>query len=398
MFTRPFGLLSLVFVMPCVAAGACTTDHDALARQPRAASGGQGGRSGASATAGFATTAGTAAQGGAAVNPDTEPPGDDVVTLVNGVVDASSVALCFASAPGVGDAPVLLGTPSPELSYGATVVVTELDGVSFAEDAIEAWVIAGTLSLIEGLDCEAAVALAEAEEARVTPVEDPDGSAGQGAGGQAGAAGEPGQAEPPPQLELPELRARALPLLPAGTFAQGRSVLLVLSGCLGGAAFSDPLETAVCGEEYTPKASTLRPVVVKLSRQSRFDKVGLQGVQGSLAAGALDLRIAGGASRLPLAFASDLTFGGIEPRPADVRFGSDELGFSARAHGVQAVAEADVLFKEDWASLGERAGVSALENGRNYSLALVGPSPRVLKPGFWNAPLFVLIDNDPTRR
>ena len=390
--TRSLAPFWLMLLVASASGGACTTNHDALAKQNRGG-GGQGGKAGA-ASAGLGNTGNFSPEGGAPQNPDDEQPGEDVVTIVNGVVDAPSVQLCFARTDIVGGVPELVGEPSSELSYGSARIFTEIPGVSLQEDAIQPWLLAGTLSLVEGLDCVAAVELALEEEAKVTPVEE-QGTGGVGAGGEPAGAG--GAGEPSPRLELPKLRARAMPALPAGSFAVGRSVLLVLSGCIGGAAFTDSLETSVCGEAYSAKTPTLQPVVVKLSRESRFDKVGLQAVQGSLAAGVEEMRAASDVGSLALTFASKLTFGAIQPRPADVRFGSAELGVGVPGHGVQAIGEGVVLYQEGWASLRDRAGISEVVNGRSYSLVLVGPSPQVAKPGFWSSPSLVLVDNDPTR-
>src|SRR4029079_6888514 len=139
--------------------------------------------------------------------------------IVNGVIDAPSLRLCFAHVGKNGETADFVGSPLPELGYAASTVLTALDGFSLADDVIQPWLIAGDLALIKRLDCEAAVALAQSEEAKVTPVE---GQGGQGSGGDnaGGAApsepGAGGAAEPalPP---MPTLRARPVAALPAGT-------------------------------------------------------------------------------------------------------------------------------------------------------------------------------------
>jgi hypothetical protein len=138
-------------------------------------------------------------------------------------------------------------------------------------------------------------------------------------------------------------------------------------------------------------------VVVKLSRELRFDKVGLQAVHASPATPAVDVRAAGEPSAPALTFASGLRFGAIEPRPADVRFSTAELGVSTPGYGVQAVEDGEPVHQEGWPSLLERSGIDQVLAGRTYSLILVGPNPRIQKPGFWSDTAFVLIDNDPAR-
>ncbi|HKY39493.1 MAG TPA: hypothetical protein VJN18_26320 [Polyangiaceae bacterium] len=380
-------------LLGAVVTAACTTDHDQLTKQPKAgsSSGGKGGDS--SGFGGFGNTGDVSSQGGR-VNPDDEILGDSVLTITHGVVDAASVRLCFARLDADGASAELLGEPSAELGYGTSVVLTELEGLSFAEDAIQPWVLAGDFELLEGLDCTDAVALAVEEEAKVTPAQLPEPSAGgAGAGGEGGAA-----PEPKPPLEMPALRARPVAAIPPGSLDIGRSILMVLSGCMGGAWYVDTVDAAICGEQYATDLPTLQPVVVKLSRELSFNAVGLQGVNGSLAAGPVDIRSSGGAGSIALTFASEVSFGSIAPRPADVRFGAVELGVESPNHGLQAVgADGGVLLQDSWPNIRDASGLSEITESRTYTAILVGPNPPIRKKGWWNAATFVLVDNDPTR-
>src|SRR6478735_2401336 len=153
----------LAVLAVCVGVGGCTSDHDALARQPNKAGSGGGGVGGVGGAGGSGSGGDLPSQGGR-VNPDVEAPGDNVLTIVNGIVDAPSVRLCFASVGDDGETSELRGEPLPELAYVASTVLTELDGFSFASDVLQPWVIAGDLSLVEKLDCRAAVDLAVSEE------------------------------------------------------------------------------------------------------------------------------------------------------------------------------------------------------------------------------------------
>ena len=377
-----------------VANGACTTNHDALAKQPKAGSpgGGSGGGSG-SDIGGFGNTGDVPNQGGRP-NPDFETAGDDVLTIVNGVIDAASVELCFGRLADNGETGELVGAPLPALTYAAATVLTEVEGFSFADDAIVPWVLAGDLSLIEGLDCHDAVALAASEEAKVTPLEPYAGSGGEaGVSGVGGAAGEP---EVP--LAMPTLRARPLAAIPAGTVNIGRSILMVLTGCMGGAAFKDALDTSACGDAYTEATPTLQPLVVKLSRTPGFDKVGLQAVQAAPAiSGTVDVRASGESGVVSLTFASSVGFGSIEPRPADVRFSAVELGVTRSDFGLQAVGDSGVLFQQAWPDIREASRLGEIEANRNYTAVLLGPNPLLLKQGWWNGSAFSLVENDPTR-
>jgi hypothetical protein len=374
--------------------GACTTNHDALAKQPRAGSAGGGSGGGAGfAAGGFGNTGDVPSQGGRP-NPDFEAPGDDVLTIVNGVIDAPSVVLCFGRLADSGETGELVGAPLPALTYAASTVLTELEGFSFADDAIVPWVIAGDLSLIEGLDCHDAVALAASEEAKVTPPEPNAGSGGEG--GMAGGGGAAGEPEVP--LEMPVLRARPVAAIPAGTVNIGRSILMVLTGCMGGAGFEDAIDTSACGDAYTPTTPTLQPLVAKLSRIPGFDKVGLQAVQAAPAvSGTVDVRASGESGIVSLTFASSVSFGGIEPRPADVRFSPAELGVARSDFGLQAVGDSGVLFQESWPDIREASGLDEIVATRNYTAVLLGPDPLLLKKGWWNGSAFSLVENDPTR-
>jgi hypothetical protein len=385
-------------LLSAVVAAACTTDHDQLARKPEGGSAGGGKGGSSSGFSGFGNTGDVPSLGGRD-NPDDEILGDSVLTITHGVVDAPSVSLCFARLDADGVSAELVGEPSAELGYGTSVVLTGIEGLSFAEDAIQPWLLAGDLDLLEGLDCAGAVALAAEEEAKVTPVELPEpGAAGAGSGG-AGAGGEGGAApEPKPPLEQPTLRARPVAAIPPGSLDIGRSILMVLSGCIGGAWYVDTVDSAICGEEYAADAPTLQPVVVKLSRELSFGAVGLQGVNASLAAGPVDIRSSGGAGSLALTFASEVSFGSIEPRPADVRFGAAELGVESPDHGLQAIgADGGAMLQDSWPNIRDASGLSEIAQSRTYTAILVGPNPLILKKGWWNEATFVLVDNDPTR-
>jgi len=365
--------------------GACTTDHDSLAKKPPpAAAGGSGGSGGVNT--GNTGNFGNQAQGGR-VNPDVEPAGDNVLTIVNGVVDAPSIQLCFARLAEGSDMPALVGSPQPELAYAGSRVLTELPGLSLADDVIQPWVIAGDLARIADMTCEQAVAKAQEAEAQVTPDEDvTDMSAGGSSDG------------PWAALPKPKLRARPVAALPAGTVNVGRSILLVLTGCLGGPGYGDRVETAVCGDDYSPAFPTLQPLVVKLSRSLSFDKVGLQALHASLPTSAVDVRAAGDRDAIALVFASTLGFGAIEPRPADTRFTAVELGVTAENYGLQAVSQrGDILLEEAWPDIMAASGIDAIKPARTYTAVLLGPAPLLAKKGWWNASAFSLVDNDPTR-
>jgi hypothetical protein len=173
---------------------------------------------------------------------------------------------------------------------------------------------------------------------------------------------------------------------------------MVLSGCLGGAYYTDPKVTSVCGDDYTPSTPTALAVVVKLSREIGFDKVGLQAVHAALAvSGKIDVRASAEDGLSPLTFSNDVAFGGIEPRPADVRFSPLELGADRGDFGLQAADSKGVILEEAWSDVFASSSVGSLEPLRTYTAIMIGPHPLLTKRGWWNPSAFALIDNDPTR-
>jgi len=403
--------LGLAFLLAAGTAGGCTTNHDALARQPKAGSS-AGGSAGASGFGSGAFNTGDQSQGGR-INPDDEAMGDDVLTIVNAVVDAPSVRLCFARVGEDGQTQDFVGNPGAELAYATSTTLTALNGLSLIDDTIQPWVLSGELSRLDGLDCEAAVALAQSEEAKVTPANAAllglGGAAGEtGAGGSAageaatpgsgGAAGESGVPVTGP-FEFPTLRARPLAALPPGTVAIGRSILMVLTGCSGGVAYNDTVETSVCGPAYTPTSPTLEPIIVKLSRVVGGGTVGLQAVHASQATRSLAVRASGDKGAVSLLFASSLSFGSIAPRPADTRYSPSELGVENFDYGLQAIDDkGGVSYQEAWSDILTAAGLPAIVAGRGYTAIFIGPDPLLLKEGWWNPSAFTLVDNDPTRK
>src|SRR6478609_2220634 len=144
---------------------ACVTNHDALEKKPSGRGGnGSGGTASAGAPSNRGGFGGDAANGGG--HSDDEPPGDSVLTIVNGIVDAPSVALCLAKVDQDGTV-TPVGSPLTDapFEYGQSLVLRGVDGVDFDVDGLAPIVIAGELERITGLDCEAAIARARSVEA-----------------------------------------------------------------------------------------------------------------------------------------------------------------------------------------------------------------------------------------
>ena len=401
MARRGLWLGSLLFAGGFVA---CVTNHEALEKKPT----GHGGRSAGGVSNGGAPAhlggfGGVAENGGG--HADDEPPGESVLTFVNGVVDAPSVALCLAKVDADGTV-IPLGSPLTDepLEYGQSVVIREVEGLDFATEGLEPIVIAGELELISGLDCETAIARARAEEALSdaagrefgaggaagdvsgisSPVAAGNGAAGESAGGAGGDASA-GAGSGPPAVRS-ALRVRGLPAISAGTLDAGRSLVFVANGCLGGATYSGRDADKYCGAGYTARQPTASAILVSLSRKVSPAQVALQVVHASLANAQVVLR-----SRPQFPSMSDglsianVQPGQVAPRPASTQNTLFDLG-SARKYQLSVATNDSALFSQSWTSALSQGGLAQLENGLGYALVLNGPRADLnAVPKLWNA-------------
>ncbi len=442
--------LALISAVALSAVNACTTDHDALEKKSNQGSGalGGGGAGGSSShIIGAGTGGDTSATGG---HPDDEAPGTNVFTFVHGIVDAPSVVVCLTTVDASG-AVTPIGQPLSKapLAYGASIVLTDIPGVDPAKDVIEPYVIAGELELVSGLDCAAAIALAQTEEGPLNPPPGNDGTAGAaeagaggalggstsggsagfggasgsggalgggsggalgGAGGSSGTggaggslalsisfadAGAGGEGGAAPEAQ-PRLRARALPALPAGTLNAGRSYLMVANGCLGGAGFSAPNAEEYCGAGYAERSPTVSAVLAALSRVTAPNRLGTQVLHASLGTSTVSVF-----SRSPppslegsVQIVTNLVTGELGPRPANVGDAAADYG-STQGYNVDIEQHSTTVFAQTWKDVLTHGGVSALADGSNYTLVLIGPEADV-KGGaaFWNAPAITIVPSD----
>ena len=392
---------------------ACVADHSALEKKPDVGGAGSeaGGASGASG--GFAQiggSGGVAANGGG--HPDDEPPGTSVLTIVNGVVDAPRLALCFASVDA--DANVVpFGEPLGQapLEYGQSLALREIPGADLAHDTLQPLVIAGELELIAGLDCAAAIAQARAEEQLAVALEgaagSDDGVAGEssslgGARGEGGAAGETGAAHggtggAAPVEVRARLRVRGLPAIPSGTLSAGRSLLLVANGCLGGATYHSSASVQYCGTGYSAGTPTVSAVLVSLSRLIAFQRVGMQLVNASLASAPVQLN-----ARPPIpstdagiSIASGVAAGQVAPRPATVLNSVFDYG-SARNYRLELSSQGTAQFSFSWSAALALGGLTELADGATYAIVFSGPRGDLpAQPNLWNAPTLTVVAVEP---
>lgn len=398
---------------------ACVTNHEALEKKPAGRGGnGSGGTLASGGTSSHRGGAGGYAETGGG-HPDDEPPGDSVLTIVNGIVDAPSVALCLAKVDSDGHV-TPLGSPlsDPPLEYGQSLVLRDVDEVDVDTDGLALFAIAGEFERIAGLDCNDAINLARSEEASsgASGGESAQGGAGgdsgesgvpssggvPGASGSGGESGSPaseggsGGAPPGSKPVRSALRVRGLPAIAAGTLNAGRSLVFVANGCMGGATYTGKSAEQYCGAGYTSREPTVSAVLVSLSRRVSDDHVGLQVVHASLANAQVDLR-----ARPPfplmasgVAIAS-VQAGQVAPRPASIDNALFDLG-SARKYQVSVESKGSVLYAQAWSSVLSQGSLSELENGRGYALVFNGPRADLTAvPDLWNAATLTAIAVDP---
>ncbi len=403
-------------------ASGCVTNHDALAEAFGA--GGNPGFGGAS-SGGQATDG----AGGSILEADTPVPhdaqpaadaGPRTVTFVHGVIDSPWIAFCFAKvSDGVPAAPVGAPWPSGGLEYGQTRVAQAIPGVALGTDDLLPYVIAAASSdVTRGMDCPMLVSTATAlatppvVDAGVTDASGRDAavrldasslrdasreaSASRDAGAVLDAASSTPSSRPPPIVPaIPSIRAAALPVLPGVALSGAESFLIVAGGCLGGPGVTDPSELSVCGENYSPATPTLEEMVVELPRAGKAGYVGLSYLGGTPALRASDLTLQAPGGTLPVV--KNVVTGALRPVPPLATSTADQIGASdvGTAIFLYADGSATPIYDEPWSTTFVAGGVSSLENGRNYTLIVVGPYPGFSRRSFWNDPLVTIVANDP---
>jgi hypothetical protein len=407
---RSQGLAFAAVAVAALAATDCTRDHDALAARPRP-EGGTAGRGGsAGASSGFGGTGGTGGRAGSGGTGGTgggkvmEPLGRSVITFLHALADANAVALCFAKNDGGGNE--LLGRPRPAagLTYGGALVLEALSGVDLDAERVVPFAITGELALLDGLTCDDAVPLAEAEMRAAsaggggTGGSAPNdagtaGEAGDGAGGVPSATGGTGGASSPVPARL---RVARLPELAPGTLTEGHSLLYAVVGCLGGPAYTHEDEAALCGAGYAPDRPTVSAELVVLSRKVGISTIGIQALHASRSLSTLNLRARPPESAVePWAYIADgMTEGMLRPRDPRLDLNAAGYGIGTRTWRVQALVDGTPVVSDSWMTVLGRAGLAEPAIGRTYTLVVMGPSEKLDAP-LWNPPGFTIVDNDP---
>ncbi|MEZ4225653.1 MAG: hypothetical protein R3B13_32175 [Polyangiaceae bacterium] len=366
-------LLALVVL----AISSCASDHDALAKKP--GSGGTGGSGGG-------PDAAIDAPADAVEEAPTEPVGDSRITLLHAVADAPRIGFCFAPVQS-GVPGLALGTPLPSggLGYGDSFVLGNVPGIDFATDDVQPIVVAAAAGDLSQT-CAALVLAA-------TPPADAGADADLD-GGVDAALDAAVDAAPP---ELPALRALALPVLPQKTLASGYSTLLAAVGCMGGPGLDDPSIASVCGDTYRPDQPTLQPLVVRLSRITQPDRVSLQAVNGRVVSESASFgsEPPEGSSLPAFNFANNVPPGAIAPKLPYDDTNPSLLGFPLGDPQITLSPGGAVSHRFSWAGALKRAGLGAVENGKAYTVVLLGPSLNQGTQLWWNPVSITLLPNSP---
>lgn len=304
---------------------------------------GMGGAGGDPVTTTTSATSGVGGSGGIE-----EPAGPTRLTIVDGIVDADAIRVCFVSDGGPPTSP----WPGPEgLPYARGGVTEPPNG------AVEMLVVAGDLAATGGLACD------ELEVA------------------------------PPPGVVV-----RSLGLLPDGFFSAERSLLLVPNGCVGGATHTDPLEASVCGAGYDPAFGNASVVAGFMSRIAQLDKVPLQFVQASAAMPSYELRVKSNALAPAQLVLASWSLGAIAPFPPFMAFSEQVLTAPNEARiGVYQGAPNNPIFEAPWSVAFSNSSVSTSEvdNGRGLVFVAVGPAPTLSAGPWWNEHTYTVLLADP---
>jgi hypothetical protein len=171
----------------------------------------------------------------------------------------------------------------------------------------------------------------------------------------------------------------------------------VADGCLGAPGFVDPRAESICGAGYTPSEGSLTAEFVILGRKVAAGMLALQALHASRGSANLGVRVAPPADAVlsAVTIVDNFTEGALRPLDARRDLANTAYGTADDGWTVQATLNGATVSSETWAAIQKRSGVTPLENGRSYTLIVIGPSYTVDGTAWWNPPAFGLIDNDP---
>ncbi len=334
-----------------LAAVGCARSHDLGVDDTTSSSAG-----GATATSSHASGAGgahtTSGTGGAV-----EPGGPTALTIVNGVNDYAAARFCFL--PG--------DTPWPAAAAGLSFAAGQGVDIATALPAgsdVTPWVVAGDLAATTGMTCTQILALAQPTDGGTAPVV-----------------------------------AAALGVIPQSVLGSDKSLLLVATGCLGGAGHSDPNQTSGCGMGYSATTPTTGVVLLGMSRIVSAGHVSLQAVNASVTLPSSDIRVQPGTTgAMEVDLAPALSHGAFGPYPpfdlltaaAYGELGTVQIRTYPAGSNTQtsAVMLSGVLAAS---SVGEAGFV----DGASLVLIAVGGAPGTPAGPFWHKLGYALVKADP---
>lgn len=337
-------LLVLVATLSC-------GDHDRLAKTEAGGAGGTGGE-GASPTTSATGGAGTGGTGGIE-----EPPGPTRLTVVNGIVDAPAARVCFLAYP-------------------------------TASGSETAWPASGNLAFARG--------------SAIDPIADVIPSSGDvalvGVTGNLAATGTQACttliANPPSGVVV-----SSLGVLPESVFVEQKSILVVLTGCVGGASHTDPAEALICGPGYASDTPSATVIAGFMSRLNNPNRVSLQFAQASFG---LDESVVRFRPALTNAVSQIVEeswgWGAIAPFPPFMAYGMTQLfGSVESAVEISDVDQPQALSTITLGTALSNAGISQgdILDGDTLALIGVGAAPPLGAGSWWNAFTFTAAMADP---
>ncbi len=367
---------SLLAPLPfLVALSACTPGRDLT---PTSSSTGTGGAE----TGGNGGSTSSGDTGGATTTTTTpEPAGPTKLTVLNAINDYDAIRVCFVPYPSGAQVDPWPASATG-LAFGKTLQVDPPTSLTPGGTDVQVHVLAGDLSVIAGMSCDEALALAASSGT---------GNGGAGGTGGGGAGGAP--PTPPPIVATP------MPVIPASVFEAEKSLLLVFFGCMGGPDHADGTEGLGCGFTFTPTTPTANLTLVAMSRIQDPGRVALQFVHASAAMQTSDIRITPGFDNAPdVPIVKALGLGGLGPKPPFTDLTRTEYGLLTKV-AIRTFAPNDVyptsaVFLQDAFTNGS-IDPSAFENGSSFTIVAIGGYPGVMTPSFWHPFRYVMLPSDP---
>ncbi len=346
--TGPSCVASLLLVLWCCA---CKTNTSGLELREPTAGGSSAGGAGNIELGG----ASSGSPGGTGAEPDEpQPSGAPELSLVHGVVDGGQLVSCWLD-PNTGEA-IGSGAPLPSagLAFGAVHRMPIDWDVSSEPQQVELFLLPATAAA--GASCASLL-----ETALVDPGPAPRDAGASDAALEAGV--ENGVVRAFSEPERPR-RAGSL-LLAAGALGSGKSYALISAGCATQAA---QLDLGACGLRDSISGQHLGLLLVE-TRYFVIEEafLGLQFVNASQSAGALDVVLGPAQSGLPvIEVALEVALGSVRPRTAaSVQIpGSVQLGTSGSGA---------FQFRREWPEVLAASGLDEIEPGRSHLLVYLGP-------------------------